>query len=109
MTRGLEAGQMTERVSLLEATETRSQLGEQKTTWKEVGTYFATVRPTSGNVRDATGELVLTQQLKVWMRYLPYCNERMRLQWRGDKYYIRNLVREYQAGRMSFVLEKLDE
>lgn len=109
MIRGLESGQLTERVSLLAATETRSRLGEQKTTWKEVGTYFATVRPTSGNVRDATGELVLTQQLKVWMRYVEQANERMRLQWRGDTYYIRNLVKEYQAGRMSFVLEKLDE
>ena len=109
MIRGLEAGQMNERVALLKGTQTRSKLGEQKVVWEEVGTYFATVRPTTGNIRDVAGELVLTQQLKVWMRYIPSCDERMRLRWRGDTYYIRNLVKEYQGGRMSFVLEKLDE
>lgn len=94
-------------MTFLRPTTSQNELGEQTTTWEDNAKVWATVSPSGGRRADETGEVRLTEGLRVWCRLLPFVTERYRLAWRGETYAIENMVKEYTEGRMTFNLARL--
>lgn len=104
---GLQAGKMNERVTFLQPVTTVNDLGEQTTEWKERATVWATVKSSGGRRDDDTGEVRLTESLRVWARIQLFVTDRYRLRWRGEVYAVENLLKDYPDGQMTFTLTKL--
>lgn len=105
----LDAGRLSDRITLKQPTVVINEYGEQQTTWSDFLTCWATVSASGGKRDDTTGDMFLTQTLRCWTRYHAGVTDRMRVVWQDGVYAITNLISRYGDNRLDFTLVKIDD
>lgn len=105
----LTAGKLNERVSILMPEITRTESGEQLTTFKEVKQIWANVIFQRGAQALAMGEVWLNRSVVVTMRNNDVITDRCRLRWDGKTYVIESFNRSGSDGSITITATVVDE
>lgn len=103
----IDAGSMTERVTILAPKVERNEFGEQKVTHQEVCKLWAKVVFLRGTEAISAGDVWLTRAITVTMRDNKVVTERCRLVWKGKVYKIESL--NATGGLMVVTASYMDE
>lgn len=79
----MEAGQLRERITVQQASETRNTLGETLQSWSTYTTVWASVEGVSARESLYAGQQQISISHRVRLRYLPGLTQSMRLRWRN--------------------------
>jgi SPP1 family predicted phage head-tail adaptor len=79
----LNAGQLRERITVQQATDNRTPLGEAVQTWSTFASRWASVEGISSREFFLQGQQQTEASHRVRLRYLTGLTQQMRLQWRG--------------------------
>ena len=79
----MKAGQLRERVTVQQATDSRTTLGEAVQTWSTFATRWASVEGISSREFFLQGQQQTEASHRVRLRYLSGLTQQMRLEWRG--------------------------
>lgn len=103
----IDAGSMTERVTILAPKVERNEFGEQKVTHQEVCKLWAKVVFLRGTEAISAGDVWLTRAITVTMRDNKVVTERCRLVWKGKVHKIESL--NATGGLMVVTASYMDE
>lgn len=78
----IDAGKLRERVTVQQAAESRSAMGEVVQSWSTFAERWASVEGVSAREFLSSGQLQIEMSHRVRMRYLPGLSASMRLRWR---------------------------
>lgn len=79
----MEAGQLRERITVQQASETRNTLGETLQSWSTFANVWASVEGVSARESLYAGQQQISISHRVRLRYLPGLTQSMRLRWRN--------------------------
>lgn len=79
----MNAGELRERVTVQQATENRTPMGEVTQTWGAFSTVWASVQGVSAREFLLAGQQQVEISHRVRMRYLAGLTSQMRISWRG--------------------------
>jgi SPP1 family predicted phage head-tail adaptor len=79
----MDSGRLRERVTVQQATDSRTPLGEATQTWNTFAERWASVEGISAREFFLQGQQQTEASHRVRMRYLTGLTQQMRLQWRG--------------------------
>lgn len=79
----IRAGELRERVTVQQSSETRNPLGEAIPTWSTFAEVWASVNGVTSRELLLAGQQQTEISHRVKMRYLPGLTQQMRLAWRG--------------------------
>jgi SPP1 family predicted phage head-tail adaptor len=82
----VEAGRLRHRITFQEATETYNDVGEPVTTWANVKTVWAEVKPIKGQEYWASQQVNAEVTHRVTVRYMDGLDSLMRIKF-GDRYF----------------------
>lgn len=103
----LASGTLKDRISFLRTEVTQNSIGEQTTSWEEALRCWANVKYQKG-WRDMTnGEVWMPNTIIVTIRWRDNVDERMRIRWDGQDYYISAFNRSRDAGSITITATKI--
>jgi SPP1 family predicted phage head-tail adaptor len=79
----INAGSLSERVTVQQASESRNAIGETVLSWATFAERWASVEGVSSRESLAYGQQQISVSHRVRLRYLTGLTQSMRLQWRG--------------------------
>ena len=79
----IEAGQLSQRVTIETSTKTEGPSGAPKQSWTSLRTVWASVLPTAASEGEATEQVAADVTYAVRMRYAADVTPRHRIRWRG--------------------------
>ena len=79
----IKAGQLRERVTVQQSSESRNSLGETIFAWSEFATVWADVQGVTARELLLAGQQQVEISHRVRMRHMPGLKSQMRLLWRG--------------------------
>lgn len=94
----INAGDLTDRIVIEQATETRNAVGEPVLTWSTFATVWADVGPLSGREAERYGEIVGLTGHKVTIRALPGIKTAMRVIFDTTRTLEIGAINEYERG-----------
>lgn len=103
MTCGINAGRLSQRVTLQQRTAGVDALGQELTTWSDVATLWAEVQPLRGREYFAAGQLQSAVDVRVRIRWRAGVVPTMRVVWRGEPMEIVSVI-EPDAAKVSLEL-----
>jgi SPP1 family predicted phage head-tail adaptor len=95
----INAGILTDRIVIEQATETRNSVGEVSLSWSTFETVWADVQALSGREAERYGQIVGFTGHKVTIRELPGVKVSMRVVWEGSRTLEIGAINEYERGR----------
>lgn len=102
----INAGNLRERVTVQQATESRNGIGETVLSWGTFATVWASVEGVSAREALTAGQNEVSITHKVQMRYLTGLTQRMRLQWRGRTLEIVSLLEHDSRSRHELICQE---
>ncbi len=102
----INAGNLRERVTVQQATESRNGIGETVLSWDTFATVWASVEGVSAREALTAGQNEVSITHKVQMRYLTGLTQRMRLQWRGRTLEIVSLLEHDNRSRHELICQE---
>jgi hypothetical protein len=102
----INAGNLRERVTVQQATESRNGIGETVLSWATFATVWASVEGVSAREALTAGQNEVSITHKVQMRYLTGLTQRMRLQWRGRTLEIVSLLEHDNRSRHELICQE---
>ena len=94
----INAGDLTDRIVIEQATETRNAVGEPVLTWSTFATVWADVSALSGHEAERYGEVVGLTGHKVTIRALPGVKTAMRIIYETTRTLEIGAINEYERG-----------
>lgn len=103
----LASGTLKDRISFLRTEVTQNSIGEQTTSWEEALRCWANVKYQKGWRDMANGEVWMPNTIIVTIRWRDNVDERMRIRWDGQDYYISAFNRSRDAGSITITATKI--
>lgn len=103
----LASGTLKDRISFLRTEVTQNSIGEQTTSWEETLRCWASVKYQKGWRDMANGEVWMPNTIIVTIRWRDNVDERMRIRWDGQDYYISAFNRSRDAGSITITATKI--
>lgn len=103
----LASGTLKDRITFSRTETTQNDIGEQTTSWTEVVTCWANVKYQKGWRDMANGEVWLPNTIIVTIRWRSNVDDRMRIRWDGQEYYISAFNRSRDAGSITITATKI--
>jgi SPP1 family predicted phage head-tail adaptor len=94
----IDAGDLTDRIVIEQASETRNAVGEVSLSWTTFATVWADVQALSGRETERYGQIVGFTGHKVTIRELPGVKVSMRVVWEGSRTLEIGAINEYERG-----------
>ena len=94
----INAGSLTDRIVIEQATETRNSVGEVSLSWTTFATVWADVSALSGREAERYGQIVGFTGHKVTIRQLPGVKVSMRIIYEGSRTLEIGAMNEYERG-----------
>ena len=94
----IEAGRLTDRIVIEQATETRNSVGEVSLSWSTFATVWADVSALSGREAERYGQIVGFTGHKVTIRALAGVKPAMRILYAGSRTLEIGAINEYERG-----------
>ena len=94
----IEAGRLTDRIVIEQATETRNSVGEVSLSWSTFATVWADVSALSGREAERYGQIVGFTGHKVTIRALAGVRPAMRILYAGSRTLEIGAINEYERG-----------
>jgi SPP1 family predicted phage head-tail adaptor len=94
----IDAGDLTDRIVIEQASETRNAVGEVSLSWTTFATVWADVQALSGRETERYGQIVGFTGHKVTIRELPGVKVSMRIVWEGTRTLEIGAINEYERG-----------
>jgi SPP1 family predicted phage head-tail adaptor len=94
----IDAGDLTDRIVIEQASETRNAVGEVSLSWTTFATVWADVSALSGREAERYGQIVGFTGHKVTIRQLPGVKVSMRVVWEGSRTLEIGAINEYERG-----------
>ena len=95
----IDAGDLTDRIVIEQATETRNSVGEVSLSWTTFATVWADVSALSGREAERYGQIVGFTGHKVTIRQLPGVKVSMRIIYESTRRLEIGAINEYERGR----------
>lgn len=103
----LASGPLKDRITFLRTEVTQNDIGEQTTAWTPMLTCWGTVKYQKGWRDMANGEVWLPNTVIITIRWRNDVDERMRIRWDNQDYYISSLNRSRDAGSITITATKI--
>lgn len=103
----LASGTLKDRISFLHTEVTQNSIGEQTPSWEEALRCWANVKYQKGWRDMANGEVWMPNTIIVTIRWRDNVDERMRIRWDGQDYYISAFNRSRDAGSITITATKI--
>ena len=94
----INAGKLTDRIVIEQATETRNSVGEVSLSWSTFATVWADVQALSGREAERYGQIVGFTGHKVTIRQLPGVKVSMRIIYKSTRTLEIGAINEYERG-----------
>ena len=94
----INAGNLTDRIVIEQASETRNAVGEVTLSWATFATVWADVQALSGREAERYGQMVGFTGHKVTIRALPGVKPAMRIVYNGTRTLEIGAINEYERG-----------
>jgi len=94
----IDAGSLTDRIVIEQATETRNSVGEVSLSWSTFATVWADVQALSGREAERYGQIVGFTGHRVTIRQLPGVKPAMRIVWQATRTLEIGAINEYDRG-----------
>jgi SPP1 family predicted phage head-tail adaptor len=94
----INAGNLTDRIVIEQASETRNAVGEVTLSWSTFATVWADVQALSGREAERYGQIVGFTGHKVTIRELPGVKTAMRILYNGTRTLEIGAINEYERG-----------
>ena len=94
----INAGNLTDRIVIEQAAETRNSVGEVTLSWSTFETVWADVQALSGREAERYGQIVGFTGHKVTIRELPGVKPAMRIVYNGTRTLEIGAINEYERG-----------
>ena len=94
----INAGNLTDRIVIEQAAETRNSVGEVSLSWSTFATVWADVQALSGREAERYGQIVGFTGHKVTIRQLLGVKVSMRIVWEGSRTLEIGAINEYERG-----------
>ena len=94
----INAGKLTDRIVIEQATETRNSVGEVTLSWSTFATVWADVQALSGREAERYGQIVGFTGHKVTIRQLPGVKVSMRIIYESTRTLEIGAINEYERG-----------
>ena len=94
----INAGKLTDRIVIEQATETRNSVGEVSLSWSTFATVWADVQALSGREAERYGQIVGFTGHKVTIRQLPGVKVSMRIIYESTRTLEIGAINEYERG-----------
>ena len=94
----INAGSLTDRIVIEQATEARNSVGEVTLSWSTFATVWADVQALSGREAERYGQIVGFTGHKVTIRQLPGVKVAMRILYEGTRTLEIGAINEYERG-----------
>jgi SPP1 family predicted phage head-tail adaptor len=94
----IDAGRLTDRIVIEQATETRNAVGEVSLSWSTFATVWADVSALSGREAERYGQIVGFTGHKVTIRALAGVKPAMRILYAGSRTLEIGAINEYERG-----------
>ena len=94
----INAGNLTDRIVIEQAAETRNSVGEVALSWSTFATVWADVQALSGREAERYGQIVGFTGHKVTIRQLPGVKVSMRVIYEGTRTLEIGAINEYERG-----------
>ena len=105
----LTAGSLKDRVTILEPKLERGKFGEQTIAYIDAKTVWAKVDYKKGSQIITAGEVWMSNDIGITMRYNSIMTEQCRIRWDGKIYQVDSLNRSRADGSMVIVAARIDE
>ena len=103
----LASGTLKDRIIFLRTEVSQNSIGEQTTSWEEALRCWANVKYQKGWRDMANGEVWMPNTIIVTIRWRDNVDERMRIRWDGQDYYISAFNRSRDAGSITITATKI--
>lgn len=103
----LASGTLKDRIIFLRTEVSQNSIGEQTTSWEEALRCWANVKYQKGWRDMANGEVWMPNTIIVTIRWRDNVNERMRIRWDGQDYYISAFNRSRDTGSITITATKI--
>ena len=94
----INAGKLTDRIVIEQATETRNSVGEVSLSWSTFATVWADVQALSGREAERYGQIVGFTGHKVTIRQVPGVKPARRIVWQATRTLDIGAINEYERG-----------
>lgn len=103
----LASGTLKDRIIFLSTEVSQNSIGEQTPRWEEALRCWANVKYQKGWRDMANGEVWMPNTIIVTIRWRDNVDERMRIRWDGQDYYISAFNRSRDAGSITITATKI--